>query len=143
MTRRTEAPEADAQAFFADQMLGWNERKFQAAVIERGQGTKKRLRFDNPWNPVYHTFFSDRSEKGFPDICWTRNGVLLFVECKTETGKLRPEQVRWGEWLMQVSDRVESAIAYGKWEPRPMNQRVVQYHVWRPSNWSYICEVLA
>ena|SRR5262252_2043419 len=43
----------------------------------------------------YHTHDSRRSEAGFPDLVLTNGQRVLFLECKTSTGKLTPEQARW------------------------------------------------
>lgn len=135
----------DAQEWLAAERMRWDEKHFQAEVIKLGQGTKAKPRFDNPWNPAYHSYFSDRSEKGFPDICWTRNGVLLFAECKSQTGRLRPEQESWRRWLMEVSDRI-AILQAGPDRAgsglMPMELRVVQYWLWRPSQWDLIGRVL-
>jgi hypothetical protein len=76
----------------------------------------------------YHTFDARRSDLGFPDLVLVRDTVLLFVELKTEKGKVRPEQESWGQALVQV----EGAV--------PWN---VKYRLWRPSQWDEIVATLA
>ena len=46
---------------------------------------------------VYHTYDSRRSAKGFPDLvmCHPKTGELLFIELKTDTGKVSAEQQIW------------------------------------------------
>ena len=60
--------------------------------------------------------------KGFPDLCMAHptKGVL-FVELKTETGRLSPDQIKWAEALK----------ANG-----------IEYYVWRPSQIDLIAERL-
>jgi hypothetical protein len=70
----------------------------------------------------YHTFDSRGSNHGFPDWVFVKNGRLVFVELKSDQGKVRDEQA---SWLDALSD-VETAEVY----------------VWRPSDWGEICRVL-
>lgn len=42
-------------------------------------------------------------DSGFPDLVLAhprRPGVVLFIECKSATGRLRPEQERWRDVLL-------------------------------------------
>jgi hypothetical protein len=64
---------------------------------------------------VYHTVDSRRSQPGFPDLTMihTRNGRLIFVELKSEKGRIRPEQKVWLEHL----------------------GRHHEVYIWRPAHW--------
>ena len=64
----------------------------------------------------YHPHDSRRSVPGFPDLTMvhTRNGRLIFVELKSEKGRIRPEQKVWLELL----------------------GRHHEAYVWRPIHWT-------
>lgn len=59
---------------------------------------------------------------GFPDLTLMRAPELVFAELKTETGRVRPEQVRWIEELTKCGLRA---------------------FVWRPSDFDRVVDVLA
>lgn len=73
---------------------------------------------------AYHTYRSDRSDPGFPDLVLVRGRRVLFVELKSARGKLTIDQARWLGDLGYV-ERVET-------------------HVWRPADYlnDTILEVL-
>lgn len=54
--------------------------------------------------------------KGFPDLVMARHGRVVLAEIKTETGRVSPHQKRW-------------IAASGA-------------HLWRPSDWPQIQEIL-
>ena len=64
-----------------------SERQLQEAIIEAAEL--------HGWM-VYHTYDSRRSKAGFLDLMMVRDGVLLALELKTESGRLTPEQQRNG-----------------------------------------------
>jgi hypothetical protein len=88
------------------------EKQFMAAVIEMAQMLG--------WL-VYHTHDSRRSEAGFPDIVAVRRDRVIFIESKTERGRLSKEQERWLSALGLAGAEV---------------------HCWRPSDWPTIEETL-
>lgn len=63
----------------------------------------------------YHTVDSRKSRPGFPDLVLVHvaSGRLLFVELKSTSGRIRPEQQ---EWIGHLSLRHE-------------------VHLWRPADW--------
>jgi len=56
---------------------------------------------------------------GFPDlfVLHPDSGVSFYVECKSQKGKLRPEQKEWIDWLRRCGHMV---------------------FVWRPDDWDII-----
>lgn len=68
----------------------------------------------------YHTHDSRRSPAGFPDLVLVRER-LLFVELKTERGRLRPEQRAWGMSLMLAGQ---------------------DWRWWKPSDWDEVVATL-
>ena len=44
---------------------------------------------------VYHTQFSIRSHRGWPDLVLCRPPRILFVELKSDRGRVSPEQRDW------------------------------------------------
>jgi len=75
----------------------------------------------------YHTFDSRRSHEGFFDYVAMRRGMVLFIEIKTETGRVRPEQVVWGEEAMDV-EAANPLVFYYLWRPsdRPIIEAVLK-----------------
>lgn len=70
----------------------------------------------------YHTWVSIHSPAGFPDEVLVRRDRLVFAELKAEKGKVSERQQVWLDALGEVPG--------------------VEVHVWRPSDWDRICEVL-
>lgn len=67
-----------------------SEAELQALAIEVAQSCS--------WL-TYHTHDSRRSDPGFPDVVFVRPPTVLFVEFKSATGRVRPEQTLWLETL--------------------------------------------
>lgn len=70
---------------------------------------------------AYHTQDSRRSAAGFPDLVLVRAGEMMFVELKTEKGRISPAQ---HEWLDSLA-RAHPAVM-----------------LWRPRDWPTIDAVL-
>ena len=64
-------------------VLKQTERQFEAAVVEFSELAG--------WMS-YHPFDSRRSARGFPDRVFVRSPCILFVEFKTERGRLSRRQ---------------------------------------------------
>lgn len=69
----------------------------------------------------YHTHDSRRSPHGFPDLVLVGRGRIMFVELKSEAGKLSDQQQRWIEDLQAAGAEV---------------------YVWRPRDWPTIVRTL-
>jgi hypothetical protein len=78
-------------------------------------GRVRRFARDHAWE-TYHTHRSDHSEPGFPDLVLVRETVL-WVELKTNTGKLTKEQALWLSILAHAGQET---------------------HIWRPRDWPEI-----
>lgn len=63
-----------------------SERTFQSQVVQLARA--------NGWL-LYHTFDSRRSAAGFPDLTLVREGELVFLELKSDKGRVTPEQQQW------------------------------------------------
>lgn len=66
---------------------------------------------------VYHTHDSRRSESGFPDLVMVREHSVLFVELKSEDGKVSIQQQCWLNALVGAGEDART---------------------WRPSEWPEI-----
>ncbi len=61
----------------------------------------------------YQVFHVRRSDKaltmgtpGFPDVVLSRAGVTLFLELKSQTGRLNPDQLAWAQAIGAAHHRV-------------------------------------
>ena len=73
------------------------EAEFLRAITELAQ-------YKGWW--VYHTFDSRRSEPGFPDLVLIRPPQLLFIEVKSQRGKITRAQKRCMDLLMAANQAV-------------------------------------
>ncbi len=109
------APEASGVA--SPFNLGLNERDFTTKVIARAKAMgwlvyhARPARTSQGWRTA-----GQGTPKGFPDLCLALDGVVLFVELKSEKGRLSDDQK---DWLCHTNGAV-----------------------WRPRDWPAICEVL-
>jgi hypothetical protein len=66
----------------AAKLHGWRVAHFRAARTEKGWRT-----------PV-------EGDPGFPDLVLARRGDVFFIECKSEKGRVSPEQKAWWSSLI-------------------------------------------
>ena len=92
------------QVLDAARYCGWLRAHFRPAQTARGWRT-----------PV------EGDGAGFPDLVLVRGHRLLFVELKSDRGRVSPAQQAWLDALRRAS---------------------VEVHVWRPSDWARVEEVL-
>ena len=100
--------EAEFQNAVADlaHVYGWKISHFGAARTKDGWSTP--VRYD---------------AAGFPDCVFVHpRGLVLFVEFKTDKGRLSPAQSDWGDWLDDAG---------------------ADYCLWRPGNADIIAGVLS
>lgn len=64
----------------------------------------------------FHDFDSRRNVAGFPDLVCVRDGRLVFLELKTEKGRVRPEQQVWLAALSQVPGVVAMVARPSQWD---------------------------
>ena len=104
-------------AHIRDGKVMLSERDFQGQVLKAAEALG--------WLS-FHAFDSRRSSQGFPDLVLVRPPRLLFVELKSEKGKLSPDQEVWMDRL----GRVETAGAG------------IECYVWRPADFDELARVL-
>ena len=71
---------------------------------------------------TYFTWGSFHSPKGYPDLTLVRETRLIFIELKSERGKLSLEQEEWLEALRAT--------------------RKCEVYSWYPQQWEEICKIL-
>lgn len=60
---------------------------------------------------AYHTHDSRRSEPGFPDAVFVRDGRIVFAELKAARGRVTPEQRAWLEALGKAAGGAVSVFS--------------------------------
>ena len=93
-------------------LTAMSERQLQEAIIEVAEL--------HCWM-VYYTHDSRLSKAGFPDLMMVRDGVLLALELKTESGRLTPEQTEWIDGLQAVPC-VKAALVHPRDLDRPITK---------------------
>jgi len=73
----------------------------------------------------------DSRRRGFPDYVAVRGARLLFIELKSERGRVRPEQMLWVNRLKTIEYANESRSSH------------IHVYLWRPSDAAEIAAVLA
>ena len=105
--------EAEYQIYIAGNRSSISEAVWQGMVIEAATQAG--------WLH-YHTHDSRKSQRGFPDLVLVRPPDILFIELKTETGVMQPDQKVWQQWLSQCPQ--------------------IEYAIWRPSDFTQIAQRL-
>lgn len=105
------------------------EAQFQRTVIEAAQHLG--------WL-CYHTHDSRRSQEGFPDLVLVRDRVL-FVELKTDKGKLTFSQQTW---RLKITAALERWLRDHATQGTDYDVDPFAHYVWRPADWPRVEEVL-
>ncbi|MHB8312380.1 MAG: VRR-NUC domain-containing protein [Candidatus Dormibacteria bacterium] len=72
----------------------------------------------------YHTWNSRKSAAGFPDLVMVRSRRLIFVELKSQSGKLTAQQQVWADGLGRAE--VEGSVDYYTWRPGDLISGVIE-----------------
>jgi hypothetical protein len=97
--------------------VGISEREFTSLVVATAMGLGWRVYHPRPamersgrWcTPV-------QNDVGFPDIALVRDGRLLFIELKSTTGRLSPDQREWLNALGQVPGVTACVMRPSDWK---------------------------
>ncbi|REK25904.1 MAG: hypothetical protein DWQ40_00335 [Actinobacteria bacterium] len=108
-------------------VLTMGETEFQTMVLDHAkeQGwmvhhCRKAMRGDGQYRtPI-------QGHKGFPDVVFARNGDVLFVEFKSETGTLTGEQADWLNELNGGPINLHEHHPAVVWRPRDWNDNSIQ-----------------
>jgi len=104
-----------------------SEREFQKTVVEYAQATgwlcyhQVDMGFKDP--ETGRQSYSRRIGPGFPDLVLSGHGRVLFIELKSEKGRMRPEQQVWADSLNECPG--------------------IENYLLRPSDWDEIEEILS
>lgn len=109
----TETPRAALTAARRRLNASLSEKEFQSSVVDLAEAMGWRS---------WHDRDARRNAAGLPDWILLRPPRLLFIELKSETGRLRPEQRAWIDELARCPG--------------------VEVHVWKPGDWPEIEEAL-
>ena len=90
---------------------------------EQLRSAYRELAYMLGWRMRYHTRYSIRSDPGWPDDVLCKPPRIIFVEAKSEKGKVTPKQAAWLDTLSDCG---------------------LECYVWRPVHWhdGYIERVL-
>ena len=102
------------------------ETEFQAQVVRAARMFR--------WM-VSHMTLPQRSEPGVPDLLLVRSPRVIFMELKSEKGRLDTRR--------RYSPRTGRALPNQKdWKDALEGCPGVEYYLWRPRHWDEIMEVL-
>lgn len=106
---KLESERFPAAATYPERAVGASEEQWRRQVREIAARYGRRLQ--------YHTADSRRSDPGSPDEVFGHLSQrrTLFVEFKTDTGRIRPAQ---REWLSHLAD---SGFEVALWRPRDLH----------------------
>ena len=109
-------------------LLTVSEAEFQTAVVELAELCGWLLcHFHDSRREVRRRdgtrlFIGDKATSGFPDLVLVRPPEVMFIELKSERGRMTANQKKWREALSRCTG--------------------VRYCLWRPSDWGEIERVL-
>lgn len=111
MTNRARSTPASVAEYRAQRAAEMTEDELLSAVraLAKAEG----------WR-CYHTYRSDRSEPGWPDLVLVRGSVLLIRELKTERGRTTEAQSAWVRALAEANVDVDI------WRPSDLFERRIE-----------------
>ena len=83
------------------------------------QSNVTRLAKQEGWL-CFHVVDAKRSAPGYPDLTLARGSRLIFAELKSETGRLRPEQIDWLDTLAETGNEIYT------WRPEDWPDRIIE-----------------
>lgn len=122
-----------AEQYRQAQADAMSEAQLQAAIIgtgPRAPGLAQRL----GWL-AYHTYRSDRSPAGFPDLTLVHPaaGLLRFAELKKQKrSNPTPAQAEWLEALALVERRADHDRSWSEVSDGLPNDPLIEVYLWRP-----------
>lgn len=60
----------------------------------------------------HRTAYRHPAGKGYPDLTLAGLGWVIFIEAKTGTGRLEPEQRAWRDVLCDIEERPDSRVVW-------------------------------
>lgn len=113
---------------------GMSEKDFTNTVIAMAKTFHWLVHHQRPGRMADGRWRSSiQGHKGFPDLVLAKDGIVIFAELKSETGRLRPEQKLWLKHLDAENWCKPTTHNLG-WAP--------EVCVWRPSDLDRIEDIL-